>query len=156
MITVRKVMYENEKEQITLNIMGNLPEWFNPPEDIAAKALLHRNMPFYAAYNGNRCIGFSALKIHNKYTAEIYDLGVLKEYHRLGAGHLLIEACREYCLANKKNFMTVKTLDASAQYEPYERTRAFYKKEGFIPLEVFKNYWNEENPCLFLVKIVKE
>ena len=48
--------------------------------------------------------------------------------------------------------LTVKTLDASAEYEPYERTRAFYQKMGFIPLEVFTTFWNEENPCLYFAK----
>jgi hypothetical protein len=53
---------------------------------------------------------------------------------------------------NGYSYLTVKTLDASAEYEPYEQTRAFYKKMGFVPLEVFKTLWNKENPCLFLVK----
>jgi len=48
----------------------------------------------------------------------------------------------------------VKTLDSSAEYEPYERTRGFYLKNGFYPLEVFSLYWNEDNPCLFLVKYI--
>jgi GNAT superfamily N-acetyltransferase len=96
-----------------------------------------------------------ALKIHNEYTAEIYNLGVLREFHRKGVGHMLIEACKKYCIRNNKQFLTVKTLDESAVYEPYNSTRAFYKKEGFIPLEVFTSYWNEENPCLFLVKAIR-
>jgi hypothetical protein len=66
-----------------------------------------------------------------------------------------IEACKKYCIRNNKQFLTVKTLDESAVYEPYNSTRAFYKKEGFIPLEVFTTYWNEENPCLFLVKAIR-
>ena len=49
--------------------------------------------------------------------------------------------------------LTVKTLNESAEYEPYERTRSFYKKFGFVvPIEVFKTYWNEGNPCLFSTK----
>jgi len=27
---------------------------------------------------------------------------------------------------------------------------------GFIPLEVFTTFWNEENPCLFMVKRIGE
>lgn len=61
----------------------------------------------------------------------------------------------EYCKDNNLIYLTVKTLDSSAVYEPYDRTRAFYNKEGFIPLEVFKTFWNEENPCLFLVKKIE-
>lgn len=46
----------------------------------------------------------------------------------------------------------MKTLDGSADYPPYEATRAFYLREGFVPLEVFREYWDEDNPCLFLAK----
>lgn len=154
MITVKTVTSENEKEKMTLDIMGRLPEWFSPPEDIAAKAVSHRNMPFFAAFDGDECIGFAALKIHNEHTAEIYNLGILKKYHRQGGGHLLTRACVDFCRARGMAFLTVKTLDGSACYEPYERTRAFYGKEGFLPLEVFPDYWNEDNPCLFLVKVI--
>lgn len=154
MITVKEIMSESAKEKITLDIMGSLPEWFSPPEDIAAKAVRHRNMPFFAAFDGDDPAGFAAVKIHNEYTAEIYNLGVLKKYHRQGGGHLLTKACEEFCRGRDIVFLTVKTLDKSACYEPYERTRAFYKKEGFLPLEVFPDYWNEDNPCLFLVKVI--
>ena len=63
--------------------------------------------------------------------------------------------CR-YCVDNGYLYLTVKTLDSSAQYEPYERTRAFYKSMGFLPLEVFTTFWNEENPCLFMAKWLGE
>ena len=48
-----------------------------------------------------------------------------------------------------------KTLDESADYPPYDGTRAFYRKEGFLPLEVFPTFWDEGNPCLFLARTVK-
>lgn len=156
MLSVKEILSESLKKAITIEIMGNLPEWFSPPEDIPVKAEIHKKYPFYAVYENDSCIGFVTLKIHNEYTAEIYNLGVLREFHRKGAGHLLIEACNNYCIKNDKHFLTVKTLDESAVYEPYDRTRAFYKKEGFIPLEVLTNYWNEENPCLFLVKAIRK
>lgn len=156
MITVKKVENLDEKTRITLEIMNALPEWFSPPEDIVNKSVIHREYPFIAAFDGYRAIGFAAIKIHNIYTADIYNFGVLREYHRMGIGYRLMEACVEYCRANGYKFLTVKTLDESAEYEPYNRTRAFYKKEGFYPLEVFTCVWDEENPCLFMVKVIGE
>ena len=141
-----------EKESISLKIMRALPAWFSPPEDIEKKAVIHRDYPFFAAYDGGAPIGFLALKIHNEYTADIFNLGVLEEYHRKKTGGLLVEAAEKYCLDNGHVYLTVKTLDSSASYEPYDRTRAFYKKIGFIPLEVFTAFWDEENPCLFMAK----
>lgn len=142
----------DEKTSITLKIMHSLPAWFSPPEDIEKKAVIHRDYPFIAAYDNDIPIGFAALKIHNTYTADIFNLGILEQYHRQGIGRGLLEAVEQYCLDNSYMFLTVKTLDASAEYEPYERTRAFYQKMGFIPLEVFTTFWDEENPCLFMAK----
>ena len=62
----------------------------------------------------------------------------------------------KFCKENNYKFLTVKTLDESAIYEPYNGTRAFYRKEGFYPLEVFTCVWDEENPCLFMVKVISE
>ena len=149
---IKFVQDPDEKTAITLKIMHSLPAWFSPPEDIDKKAIIHRDYPFIAAYDGAESIGFVALKIHNEYTADMYNLGVLEQYHRRGAGRGLVEAAEKYCKDCGYLFLTVKTLDSSAVYEPYERTRAFYMKMGFIPLEVFATFWNEENPCLFLAK----
>ena len=135
--------------------MHGIPKWFNPPEDIDRKALIHRDYPFFAAYIDDAPVGFLTLKLHNEYTADIYNMGVLEDYHRRGIGTRLIQTAEAYCVENNFTYLTVKTLDGSVDYEPYERTRSFYKKMGFVPLEVFTTFWNEENPCLFLVKYLK-
>lgn len=84
----------------------------------------------------------------------MYNLGVLEEYHRKGIGHALLNDVENFAKENGYKFITVKTLNASVQYEPYERTRAFYYKNGFYPLEVFPLFWNKDNPCLFLAKYI--
>lgn len=147
-----EVLDKEEKERLTLLIMNALPEWFRPKEDILRKSKLHREMPFFAAYYKGEAAGFLALKLHNAYTGDIYDLGVKKEYHRMGMGHALVSRAEGYLKERGFRFLTVKTLHESAVYAPYDRTRAFYKKEGFLPLEVMETYWNKENPCLFLIK----
>ena len=152
MIHIKTIESPDEKTAINIKIMHSLPAWFSPPEDIEKKAITHREYPFFAAYDENKPIGFLALKIHNEYTADIFNLGILEQYHKQGIGHRLLHAAEQYCVDNDYLYLTVKTLDASAEYEPYERTRAFYKNMGFIPLETFKTLWDEENPCLFFVK----
>ncbi len=155
MIRIEHVENKEEKARVTLEIMKALPEWFSPPEDIERKSRVHREYPFIVAYDDENAVGFVAIKKHNQYTAEIYNLGILREYHRSGNGHRLVEECVAYCKGQGYQFLTVKTLDESAEYEPYNGTRAFYKKEGFYPLEVFTCVWDEENPCLFMVKVLK-
>jgi hypothetical protein len=50
--------------------------WFSPPEDIEKKTVIHREYPFFAAYDEDEPIGFAALKIHNGYTADTFNLGI--------------------------------------------------------------------------------
>jgi len=152
MIDIRQVECPDEKTAITLAIMHSLPKWFSPPEDIDRKAVTHREMPFFAAYDGEKAIGFLALKIHNEYTGDVFNVGVLEEYHRHGVGAKLLAAGEGYLRERNYKYLTVKTLDASCDYEPYQHTRKFYFKHGFVPLEVMTQYWNEDNPCLFMVK----
>ena len=115
MNTINIITVDNadEKTAITRKIMHALPAWFSPPEDIEKKAVTHREYPFFAAYDDNEPIGFVALKIHNPYTADIFNLGVLEPYHRQGVGCRLIEAAERYCIDNGYLFLTVMTLDSS-------------------------------------------
>ena len=152
MIEIKELEDPEEKAAVTRKIMRALPAWFSPPEDIEKKAETHKNFPFFVSYDGGEAVGFITLKIHNAFTADIYVIGVLEEYHRRGLGRRLVLAAEQYCIKNGYIYLTVKTLDASAVYEPYEKTRAFYRAMGFIPLEVFPTLWDADNPCLFLAK----
>ena len=84
------IQNKDEKTRITLEVMNALPEWFSPPEDIVNKSVIHREYPFIVAFDGSKAVGFAVLKIHNEYTADVYNFGVLKEYHRMGIGHKLM------------------------------------------------------------------
>ena len=152
---IEEIFDKDQKTKITLEIMNSLPKWFSPPEDIEKKSIIHREYPLFAVFDAEKCIGFCALKIHNKYTADIYNIGILEEYHSKGIGTELMNSVVKFCDKNNYIYLTVKTLDESADYEPYNITRRFYEKSGFVPLEVFKTFWNEENPCLFMVKKIK-
>lgn len=47
--------------------------------------------------------------------------------------------------------LEVKTLGASHPDAGYARTRHFYEKQGFLPLEE-TDLWGEGTPCLIMVK----
>ena len=146
----------NEKSNICDSILRALPNWFGNESAIADYAEKVKTMPFYVAYHGSTAIGFVAIKTHNPCTAEIYVMGILKDFHRQGIGNRLIERCEMYCEDNNMDYLTVKTLDESGQSKSYDKTRLFYLAMGFKPLEVFPLFWDKDNPCLFLVKnIVK-
>ena len=155
MIRITEIQIPEEKSIICRDILNNLPTWFGNEEAIVDYADKVKEMPFFVANEDEKIIGFLAIKIHNEHTAEVCVMGVLEDYHRQGIGEKLIKACELFCRKNQKDFLTVKTLDASAKYEPYDKTRNFYLKMGFKPLEVFPLYWDKENPCLFMAKYIR-
>jgi GNAT superfamily N-acetyltransferase len=152
---VDEVSLQNEKKAVCNEILRTLPEWFGIESSIVEYVEEVQSLPFFVAWVESQAIGFAALKIHNDYTAEVYVMGVLSEYHRQGVGLKLIEKCEEYVSLNDFKFLTVKTLAASRESEPYRKTRKFYERMGFYPLEVFPLLWDEANPCLFLAKAVR-
>ena len=108
---IAMVELPDEITAITLEIMHALPAWFSPPGDIDRKAIIHRDYPFFAAYNGDEPFGFIALKIPNPYTAEVFNMGILEAYHRQGVGSKLMQVVERYCKDNGYLYLTVKTLD---------------------------------------------
>ena len=151
-IELREIFDAEQKSVICNHILRALPNWFGVEASIVEYTEQVKTMPFWAAFEKGKAIGFVALKNHNAYTAEVPVMGVLTEFHRQGIGKKLIQLCEEYCKTNRKEFLTVKTLDESRASKSYERTRLFYLGMGFKPLEVFPLYWDADNPCLFLIK----
>jgi len=149
---IKKVSNPELNATICNNILKNLPEWFGVESIINDYKNHVKKAPCFVAYMDETPVGFLTLKIHNIYTAEIYVMGILNEYQRKNIGTDLVKTAETYCKENNLKFLTVKTLDSSISYEPYERTRNFYRKIGFFPLEVFPLLWDKNNPCLFLVK----
>ena len=151
---IKEIFNKDEKAAICLKILHALPDWFAVEESVQDYAEQVRDQLFFAACADESPVGFLSVKFHNAYTAEICVMGVLESCHRQGAGMALVEAAETRCRARGVQFLTVKTLDSSACYEPYDRTRSFYRKAGFLPLEVFTTLWDEDNPCLFMAKFI--
>jgi GNAT superfamily N-acetyltransferase len=92
------------------------------------------------------------LKPHFADTIEIDLLAVRLARHRSGVGRALMAAAEAHARSRGVRFLTVKTLGPSEAYEPYERTRAFYRAMGFAALEEFTEIWGPENPTLLMAK----
>lgn len=155
MLRPMEIMEEEQKSLITESILRALPQWFGIEEAIVDYIRDVKSMAFFAVYEDEDPVGFVAVKDHSHATAEIYVMGVREEAHRRGIGGRLVDMAEGYCRERNKTFLTVKTLDASRESEEYRKTRLFYLKNGFKPLEVFPTLWGEENPCLFLAKVVQ-
>ena len=146
MIVIKEIFSSNDKSTICENILRALPNWFGVESSIVNYVKQVRELPFYAASDGTKNIGFVAIKPHSPFASEICVMGILKEYHGKGIGRRLVDECEQYCVKNKIELLTVKTLDESRASESYEKTRLFYLAIGFKPVEVFPLLWDEDNP----------
>ena len=72
-------------------------------------------------------MGFAVLRRTSPYTAELYVMGVLPEYHRQGIGTRLFLALKDYARAQGFEYMQVKTVQ-TGHYEEYDRTNRFYQR----------------------------
>jgi len=97
-------------------------------------------------------VGFISLKKHNLKTAEIHVMGLSPSYHGKGIGRDLVRSAEESLVAQGFKFLTVKTLSENSHDANYDKTRMFYMKSGFTPIEEFNSLWDEHNPCLMLIK----
>lgn len=142
-----------EKAAIATEILQSLPEWFGLPESTAEYIRTCRTLPLWAEYRDGKTVGFLAMRETSPYTAELYVMGILKEYHRQGIGRRLFEAFRDYAHSRGYEYLQVKTVDAGRCPE-YDRTRLFYESLGFRKLETFPTLWDEWNPCLILIRSI--
>lgn len=146
-----KIEDPKEKSQICENILRALPNWFGIESAILDYIKDVQKMEMWAAIETD-AIGFVSLNKHNDQTAEIHVMGLLSEFHGKKFGSALIQAAQESLISQRLKFLTVKTLSESRSDENYDKTRKFYLKSGFTPIEEFKTLWGEHNPCLMMVK----
>lgn len=133
------------------SILAELPEWFGIAQSNADYAARAEGGPAWVAEQDGDAVGVMVLESHGADAVEIHLLAVRRTAHRRGVGTRLVERARAEAASRGARYLTVKTRGPSRQYEPYERTRAFYRAVGFVALEEFDQIWGPENPCLFTV-----
>jgi GNAT superfamily N-acetyltransferase len=128
-----------------------LPDYFN------AAGLEHMKSDLtggelFGAYRTAEVIGFALYQEINPEAIELAWLAVRREQWSHGVGTRLVTESLDL-LPSHYRACQVKTLASIVQYPPYERTRRFYVKLGFIPLEVVDPYpgWAPGNPCQLMV-----
>ena len=141
-----------EKASVCAPILRALPEWFGIEESILQYLTEIDKQPTWLAYEAERVIGFISIKQHTPYAAELYVMGLLPGTQRKGIGRALVNQAQEWLIENGVEYLQVKCLGPSDNDENYAKTRAFYEATGFRALEEFKQIWDENNPCLIMVK----
>lgn len=140
-----------QKTKLCERILTSLPLWFGIPEANQDYAEGVRELPFLKANQNGRTIGFVSLKSNSPYCLEIYVMGIEPDYHRQGIGKALLERTMAYAKSEGYRYLEVKTLDESRESEEYRKTRLFYHRVGFLPIDVLTNEWGPENPCLIMI-----
>ncbi|KMQ51718.1 Acetyltransferase, GNAT family [Chitinispirillum alkaliphilum] len=152
--TIQPIENPQKKSELTVQLLSNLPQWFGSPESVKEYAQGVKEHPFYAAFDKGVCIGFFSGKIHYNRTGEIYVCAVDHKYHYQGIGKSLYDMMEKYFKKQKCIYVVVKTLSDIVDYEPYKSTHRFYKSVGFTELITLTEMWDEENPCLIMIKSI--
>lgn len=141
-----------EKSKICESILRGLPQWFGIEEALLNYLAEIEKLPTILASIDNEYAGFLSFKRHNKYTAELYIIAVCSKYQRQGIGRALVDRTESILCQQGFEYWQVKTLAPSHPSPFYERTRNFYLRIGFRPLEELTQLWGRDNPCLLMVK----
>lgn len=152
-ICVREVTVPREKTALAREILEALPEWFGIPEAREEYIQNSAEELFFAAFDGEKSVGFLALKRTGEATAELAVMGVRKEYHRQGIGRALFEAAKARAKELGYAFLQVKTVQMG-RWPEYDATNRFYLSLGFREFEVFPTLWDEWNPCQIYVMYI--
>lgn len=153
---IEKVEDPNRRAAYTRQVLRALPEWFGNPEGLSEYCEKVKGLPLWAAVDeGGAPLGILAVTIHYSRTGDIVVMGVLPGLHRKGLGRGLYEAAESYFRQQGCACVMVKTLSDTADFPPYEATRRFYRGMGFAPLVTLTEMWDEENPCLIMLKALE-
>ena len=83
---IKEIIDKKEKEQISKEVLYDLPEWFGLPESTENYIKDSQDKPFLACYVHNEVAGFIVLNATSKDTADIFVMGIKKKFHRMGIG----------------------------------------------------------------------
>ena len=140
------------KAHVCEPILRSLPAWFGIEEAIVQYTADIDHLPTFLVCEAGEVMGFLTIKQHYPTSAEVLVMGIRQNAHRQGMGRALMHQAQVWLKNQGVEYLQVKTLGPSRSDENYVKTRAFYVAMGFTPLEEFIQIWDENNPCLILIK----
>ena len=152
-LIIKEIVDIKEKEKISREILNDLPEWFGMPESTEESITDSQDKPFIACFMDNEAVGFVVLNSTSVDCADIFVMGIKKNYHRMGIGTKLNDAYEKLAKKLGYTYTQVKTVQ-SGHYKEYDITNNFYKSVGYKELEVFPTLWDEWNPCQVYIKYI--
>ena len=133
-------------------LLATVPEWFGVEDATQGYIEATRVLQNWAVRDANdTIIGLALTKWHFAHVCEVELMVVDRAHQGQGVGTALANAIEADARDRGAALLEVKTLGASHPDTYYARTRYFYERMGFLPLEE-TDLWGEENPCLIMVK----
>jgi len=111
----------------------------------------------WVAMQGEHHLGFALVSRPLPRTAEIRYLAVVADSRGAGVGGELVEAVCAELVDDGVDLVLLHTLDVSVDYAPYERTRAFWRRHGFVRVAVIDPFpgWRPGNPAALFVRALR-
>ena len=154
-IEIKEVIDKKEKEEISKEVLYDLPEWFGLPESTENYIIDSQDKPLLACYVNDEVAGYIVLNATSKDCADIFVMGVKKKFHRMGIGLKLNNAFEILAKKLGYTYSQVKTVKTGC-YKEYDITNKFYIAMGYKELEWFPTLWDEWNPCQIYIKYLGE
>jgi ribosomal protein S18 acetylase RimI-like enzyme len=143
-----------EDADACVGVLAALPGYFTPDtHDATGRAIRSGAAAWVAVDDGGEVVGFVLVERPHRRAAEITYAAVLLEHHGRGIGRALVDQAVASLAAAGVVLVVVKTLDASADYEPYVATRAFWERRGFVQVDMIDPLpgWQPGNPAAIYV-----
>jgi ribosomal protein S18 acetylase RimI-like enzyme len=138
-------------------VAAALPEYFMAESYDEISRAVTADRAWVATQTGD-VLGFVVTQQRFPQAAEITFAAVVPERRHGGLGTILVAHALDALAADGVTVVEVKTLDASAGYEPYVATHAFWAKLGFRQIDRIDPLpgWEPGNPAAILVRVLRK
>lgn len=150
MVAVRSAQAEDADSCVA--VTAGSPEHFTEDTHAVVRGAVATQQGWVAEH-GDGVVGFVLAESRHPGTAELTWAAVLPERRGAGVGTALVEQALADLRAAGVALVEVKTLDASAGYEPYVAARAFWERRGFRQVDRIDPFpgWQPGNPAAIYV-----
>lgn len=137
-------------------IIRGLPDYFT--DDVPAKAA--RDAARHEAWvltDDETVVGIAVAARKSPGGAEVLWLAVAAARRGRGHGTRLLGHVLDHLAADGISVVEAKTLDRSSGYRPYEATRAFWERNGFVHVDTIDPLpdWAPGNPAAIYVAALR-
>jgi ribosomal protein S18 acetylase RimI-like enzyme len=137
-------------------IVRGLPDYFT--DDVPAK--VERDAARYDAWviaDSGTVAGFAVAARKSPGGAEILWIAIDAAHRGRGHGTRLLDHVLNHLATAGISVVEAKTLDRSSGYRPYEATRAFWERNGFVQVDTIDPLpgWRPGNPAAIYVAAIR-